>query len=244
MADKVAIVGSASSSANKAPYDDPDYEIWVLAWRPHQRVDAAFDMHSIDESRQRVPKDYLKYLRAWECPVYTLEKLPEVPNTVRYPIEEVSAFLESFDPNAEGKYFASSVAYMFAFAMYHGYEQIDIYGVDLVCDEEYVHQRPNTEYMIGLARGMGIKVHIPETSALLKHTHIYGYENPESEGIINKENLRERIAEYQKKKDKSYQVWCTCDGAIQEAEQLLELIEHHERGSQRLNYGKVGNEIG
>jgi hypothetical protein len=47
--------------------------------------------------------------------------------------------------------------------------------VDMRADEEYSYQRANCEYLIGLARGKGIKVHIPEVSPLLKFSGFDGY---------------------------------------------------------------------
>jgi hypothetical protein len=56
-------------------------------------------------------------------------------------------------------------------------DKIGIWGVDLHCESEYAYQRPNLEYLIGLARGRGIKVFIPPHSALLSHAFgvPYGY---------------------------------------------------------------------
>jgi len=41
---------------------------------------------------------------------------------------------------------------------------------------EYSHQRPNTEYLIGKAEGMGIDVYIPNLSSLCRGP-LYGYES-------------------------------------------------------------------
>ena len=49
-------------------------------------------------------------------------------------------------------------AYMLALAIYEGVDKVGIWGVDLHCDSEYSYQRPNMEYLIGLARGRGMKV--------------------------------------------------------------------------------------
>lgn len=38
----------------------------------------------------------------------------------------------------------------------------------MAADDEYGYQRPNCEYLIGLARGRGIKVVIPDESPLCK----------------------------------------------------------------------------
>jgi hypothetical protein len=44
-------------------------------------------------------------------------------------------------------------------------------------NSEYEHQRPSCEYMIGFARGRGIKVILPKTCDLLQTRFMYGYED-------------------------------------------------------------------
>jgi len=229
---KVAICGSASTSAHKAPVDDDSFDIWGLAWRSDlKRCDRAFDMHPIDASRKRIPPNYKEFLAAKNIPIFHVDALPEVPLSIRYPIEEVIAFFSETDPGfANGNYFVSSIAYMIALAIFEDYKEIHLYGVDLIDDDEYAHQRPNTEYLIGLARGRGIKVYIPQESALLKYTHLYGYEKAREEGLITAKVLESRIAKYKERMDKALAEAHTCDGAIQEANGLLVLLKHHSRG--------------
>ena len=44
-------------------------------------------------------------------------------------------------------------------------------------DCEYGNQRHSCEYFVGWARGMGVNVHIPDTSDLLKAPFLYGVES-------------------------------------------------------------------
>ena len=55
--------------------------------------------------------------------------------------------------------------------------EIHIYGVDMAQGTEYANQRPSCEYFLGLAAGMGIQIHVPPTSDLLKNTVLYGVED-------------------------------------------------------------------
>ncbi len=109
-------------------------------------------------------------LRMSKVPVYMLDRQDDIAQSVRYPIEDVTALIG----NATGKktpYLESSIAYMLALAILElkPGDRVAIFGVDLHCDSEYAYQRPNLEYLIGLARGRGIKVIIPPQSALLTH---------------------------------------------------------------------------
>jgi hypothetical protein len=74
--------------------------------------------------------------------------------------------------------------------MHEGFKEIHLYGVDMAVSTEYDEQRPSCEYFIGLARGRGIKVYIPEESHLLKVRYKYGYE-AKSESVYRK-NLKQR----------------------------------------------------
>jgi len=65
-------------------------------------------------------------------------------------------------------YFNSSIAYAMAMAICDKPEEISIWGVDMTATEEYATQRPNMEFLIGLALGRGIDVKISNYSPLCK----------------------------------------------------------------------------
>jgi len=227
---KVAIVGSASSSAEGAPWKDPEFEIWSLAWRIVERGDRYFDMHKLGPHRKNVQPNYERHLSLLNATVYLQEVHPDIPNSVRYPIEDVIQMLSDVDPYAEGDYFASSVAFMLALAIYEQFEEIHLYGIDLLTDSEYSHQRPNAEYLIGLARGMGRRVFVPKESAMLKFSYRYGYDDLPSVGALKPEILQERLNQYQAKHRHAIAEMYTADGAAQECRQLLQLLKFHDRG--------------
>jgi len=115
-------------------------------------------------------------LRMAKVPIYMLEKHDDIPMSVRYPIEEITELVGKAT-GRETPYLESSIAYMLAQAVLEKVGRVGIWGVDLHCESEYAYQRPNLEYLIGLARGKGVKVYIPPQSALLTHQHgvPYGY---------------------------------------------------------------------
>lgn len=229
---KVCLVGSASSSANKVPWEDESFDVWGLAWRSLKRCDAYFDIHPIDDTRQKVQQNYVGRLASLKKPIYLQTKHPAIPNSVRYPIEDVIKFLQSGDPYANGDYFASSIAYMLALAIYKGYHEIHLYGIDLLCVDEYAFQRPNAEYLVGLARGLGIKVYIPTESAMCKFPLRYGYDREQETGILTKEILVDRIKAYKNKQEDAKCMSYMADGAAQALEELEKMIDHHKRGGQ------------
>lgn len=165
---KVAIVGLSQSSRHLAPWNSPEWELWGLGWdseRYHFR--RVFEMHDLPElERTFVPVGpYLEKLG--HCAVvYMQEAYPQISGSVRYPREEVDAIC--------GDYWESSIGYMLGLAIAEGAEEIGLYGVDMRSDEEHGYQKPNAEYLIGFAKGRGIKVRIPDVSPLLKFSGKFG----------------------------------------------------------------------
>lgn len=72
----------------------------------------------------------------------------------------------------------STIAYMMDVAISREPEEIGLYGISMAGDEEYSYQRPNMQYLVGLARGRGIKVTIHPASRLFSSQWpegIYGH---------------------------------------------------------------------
>lgn len=115
-------------------------------------------------------------LRMSKVPIYMLDKQDDIPMSVRYPIEDITKLVGKAT-GKETPYLESSIAYMLALAVHEGVERVGIWGVDLHCESEWAYQRPNLEYLIGLARGKGVRVFIPPQSALMTHQFgvPYGY---------------------------------------------------------------------
>jgi hypothetical protein len=163
MALKVAVVGLSPSTHRLAPWEDADWELWGLPWDVDwPRFHRTFEMHDmrlLKSEHCKRDRDYFKKLTQCQN-LYMQEAYPEVHGAQRYPFDEVA--------ETTGYYWNSSIAYAMAMAIHENAEEIGIFGVDMKGDDEYGYQKPNMEYLIGLARGKGIKVHVPEASPLLK----------------------------------------------------------------------------
>lgn len=220
---KVAIVGTASPSVLQTPWNSHDIDIFALSWRQDvPRATALFDLHKIDDTREQVPENYIEWLASQKVPVFVQEVLPEVPNSVKYPLDRMIAKF--------GKYFASSIGFMIALAIDYGYEEIQLFGVDLLDDSEYVSQRPNAEYLLGYACGMGIKVVIPKTSALLKFERLYGYEDEPTHCGITPDMLEQSLARYREIQEEGKKQAYTADGAAQAITSMLGTMKYGKRG--------------
>lgn len=198
--DKVAIVGFASSSRNLAPYGDPSWELWGLnslyaiipdTWSRwfeiHPREHFAKDLNRAE--LKQIGSDHYEWLRKLPGPgnrkyrpVYTQQHYAEIPASVAWPRDEINTWTRTrFGASAETDYFTSTPGEMMAMAVWMGFKEIALFGIDLCEDGEYAYQRPGLEYWIGIARGMGIKVHIPASAALCKASYVYGYTEPPSD---------------------------------------------------------------
>jgi len=168
---KVAIVCGSPSSEFLAPFNDPEWAIWVLGNRLHhyqgRRVNCVFEIHN---NLSEHPASYAIWLANQGIPLVVSEEFP------------VSApHIAPFDYEASGRlygslYLTSSPAYMISHALLiDGITDIAIYGVDLsIDDHEYYWQRPCVEAWIGFAKGRGVNVHIPEVSHVGKCPYVEG----------------------------------------------------------------------
>jgi hypothetical protein len=167
---KIGIIGSAPSSINLAPFDDPSWTLWGCSEGAAQvvgnrKVAAWFEIH--DWPWSRWPKDYQDFLLR-QSVVYTPKLMPELPNSVAYPFADMTA--------KYGAYFwTCSPAYMLAMAIDQKPEEIGIWGIDMAAADEWAYQRPACHFFIGIAQALGIKVTVPPQSDLLVAPSPYGF---------------------------------------------------------------------
>tara|TARA_R100001244_G_scaffold70615_1_gene57264 strand:+ start:401 stop:1039 length:639 start_codon:yes stop_codon:yes gene_type:complete len=178
---KILVMGFGPTAA-QAPLDDPTWKKMGLPWDDKwKKYDLLYEMHEKNvlelsspiiltemwtgttvQTKAHRPHDY------WAI----LKKLSEDKNktlymqeaywggVLQYPFEKVIA--------ATRDYFISSITYMLSHAISMAPDELALFGIDLMPDEEWDYQRACVEYLLGLAEGRGIKVTIPEESALLK----------------------------------------------------------------------------
>lgn len=160
---KVAIVGLSQTTHNQAPFHDPEWEVWGLPWDEGywRYCDRLFEMHDIrllqSEADTRV-NNYFDRLEEIDVPLYMQDQY--FPNATKFPFDEVA--------ETTGYYWNSSPAYAIALAIHEGADEIAIYGIDMKGDDEYGYQKPNIEHLLGIAKGRGIKVHVPDESPVMK----------------------------------------------------------------------------
>lgn len=169
---------------DEARFPRGEWERWTLneihRWVDYREIDRWFEIHPREDLEG--DPEHLKALAGMDIPVYMQRHHDDIPPSVPFPAGQVEARV--------GKYETSSIAWMMGLAITFGAKRIAIVGVDMATDTEYANERPCVEYMIGLARGMGIEVWVPPTSDLLKAVGQYGF------GAVGSEfasKLKERI---------------------------------------------------
>ena len=222
---KVAIVGCAETKS-QAPFGDQSWEIWGVnnLYLHIPRWTRWFEIHSVmydeikkkwfrrmnpdlkkgtyewsDNFRGQPVGDYIAGLAKMDCPVYMQRHWDAVPGSQPYPLKEVLARFPR-------QYFTNTISWMLALAIYEGFQEINVYGVDMAVGSEYHHQRPSCEYFLGIAEGMGLKVFIPDEADLLKTRFLYGFGESEKskwdkkiQGMIASMEQRKATAEGQYK---------------------------------------------
>lgn len=235
---KIAIVCGSPASEMLAPFDDKEWEIWVLGNRLNKfdgkRVTRVFEIHD-DLSEHGDPMKYAMWLHNQDYPLIVGEKFPiEDPDITVFPFAEAKELYGS-------DYLTSSSAYMMAYAILQGATEIAIYGVDMATDDfEYFWQRPCMEAWVGFARGKGIKVTIPSISPLGRsdYTEGKGKGKPDfakapftqneflsvaAQHIEKMQGITEHIKQLEMK-------YCAHDGAKQAYERLAKVARAVESG--------------
>lgn len=215
---RAAIVGTAPTWS-QTPWDDPG--LYIVSLNDAYslgvpRADAWYDNHpfskmwfrpknkttfregEIPEGAYVRPEGHLEWLKekAKTIPVWLQDPPTDWPaNAQRFPIEEVKRFLNA-RPDQEA-YIASSPSEILAHLVLQGFTEIHIYGIHLATQHEYIKQRPNFEWLLGKVEGMGVRIVIPPECPLLKHTHIYGYEQepqrPDAAAIKRAKQIQAQI---------------------------------------------------
>lgn len=201
---RCVILGTAESWV-EAPWDDASIDILALndgysAVGPRgervKRITEHYDLHPIDkmwfrpkEKREFRPDEIPEgvYIRPEGHVEWLQEQAKTIPvwlrddpplgwpvNAKRFPFEEVADFLKA-RPDQRA-YITSSPVQMVAHAIIRGYTEIQIYGIHLATEWEYVTQRPNFEWLLGRAEERGINVILPRSCPLLKADFVYGHE--------------------------------------------------------------------
>lgn len=228
-AKKISLVGFASNTRDLAPYKDASWEIWGLnnlyAFIP--RYTRWFEMHDPAQILGLYGQPYVDFLKGCTVPLYMQKHVPEYPASIAFPLAELGA--QGYG-GEDGQFWPSSISYMLALAISEQPAEIALYGIDLVGGDEHSLQREGCGFLIGLARGRGIKVTIPPAASLLKSSYRYGYDPGQWSPDEFDTFLAGQAAMYDGKKRESEAALHVYDGATQAYTNARTMYAHARRG--------------
>ena len=168
------------------PRSDRHYELhppYQMAFRPRdQRSVSAWDVPIGAYVR---PEGHLEWLRAHPKLVIMAQTSPAFPRAVAFPKQAVLDWFQPYWPwrltrtgsvIAGPDYEVSTPAWMLMQAIAEGYGEIHIYGIHLATQWEYQVQRPNFEFLLGLAAGRGVKIVLPQQAPICQSSYRYAFE--------------------------------------------------------------------
>lgn len=193
MTGSVAIVGKGPTESLAQDSDADEFWTVTHAWRmPVPRIDRVFEPH---------PDDFLTSLKGefstkhveWleqehDFPIYMQKKFDKYPASVEYPLEDVLHMLPR-------RYLKSSIAYAFAYALHIGVNRIELYGISMGEQSEYLYQRANMHYLIGFAEAHGIEVVIPGDAGLIHDNILYAVDVSQ---WVSDKDIERHLAAYKK----------------------------------------------
>lgn len=178
----LCIVGTAESY-KEAPFGDDTVEIWAISTAVvrdgFERADRVFEMHP-----RRYWGDFRvqERLNSFDGPVYMQDHVEEIPNSVKYPYDEVR---EKFylPVMKENLFVTNTITWMLLLALYEGYTDISLYGIHMAHDTEYGYQQASCSWALGIIHGWMLegkpyKLYIHPDSELLTARYEYGFGEP------------------------------------------------------------------
>ena len=227
---RIAIVGTAETSLHLAPWNNPDWELWGLNGLHTFNMgnwDRWFELHTLEQIHEFSSGVHWKWLQSLDGskPVYMQQPLPEVKGSVAFPYQRL---MDRF-----GKYITNTVSWMLALAIDEGATEIGLYGVEMAMDDEYQHQRPSCEYFIGVARGLGITVTLPDNCTMLKCAAPYsmGYMTDlEAQMVSRSKDMTSRRDKLDEQIQNLIQQRNVFDGAVQDVNHWLRQLRLSSQG--------------
>ena len=104
-------------------------------------------------SLETVEHFVMRVVREENTPVVTTRAFDDISNNIVFPLEEV---VEKYGSD----YFGNSIDYMIAYALYTGYDDIHLYGVNMGSHFTSKYEKSPLSFWIGMAMGLGYKVSV------------------------------------------------------------------------------------
>ncbi len=190
-----------------------------------KRADAVFEIHPAGEytnplaDKSEYWQEFLQKQSA--APVYMQDQDPRIPMSRKYPLEGVvNKYLKKFRRGDNiNKYFTSSPCYAIALALYLGFDRIEIYGIEMETNSEYVYQRDGVGLWVGIALGLGVEVVLSQNTTMFA-APLYGYDDDHTS--ITREDFEENANAIQRSLDSAAARVEYTKGALNETIRAIE----------------------
>lgn len=190
-------MGSHPKGVDRFDWSRKDCEIWLFNESPNAKAengelkypkcDAVFQLHHEaiwKNPKNRTDEKHYDWLSSGKTPkVFMQEKYPDVPNSVRYPLEDVLNLVKNIEINVDGKkkefkFFTCSPDYALALValMWKNgkkFESVEVWGIELETESEYQYQRTSFGFWNGYLAALGIKLYLFTS---IFDNPMYGYE--------------------------------------------------------------------
>lgn len=165
----VRILG-ASRNSRELPKERPEgVELWLAnsptttllrCPRAMTQWTRWFNLHSKQHILGTYPSAYHYFQNKAEGrPIYLLKQQPDVPTSIAFPYKQIQDFFAvDGKPN---RYFTCSITWLIAFAIFEGFERIELWGFELRDTKPgsaFAWERPCVAYWIKQAQDHGVEV--------------------------------------------------------------------------------------
>lgn len=183
---KVAIIGLHDATRDKAPWDDESWEVWAAneyagpQFRGFiKHYERWLQIHTEDIFRRTGnwnDSGHLKWLQDFptDKPLYMQKHYDDIPASVEYPLQQIK---ERFGLDPRTTFFGCTAAHSISLALYLGARTVGMWGVEANSATEYGNERDSLSFWLGVAKGMGVEIVLPDECTLLgTGRFVYGYE--------------------------------------------------------------------
>jgi len=142
----------------------------------HRDVDVCFfmDKHLMEDTQMQ--EIIVKSTQVTKTPVYCIKHFADIPTSIEYPLQDITDIFGTDN-------FSDSFCYMIALAIHQGFKEFDIYGFNYAYGSKYVEEKPDCQYWLGVAAGLGVTLNLyGKYNELLKtkENTIYAYNMAQS----------------------------------------------------------------
>ena len=209
----LVIMGTHPNGFKTFDWSRTDCDIWMFNEAPNAkkangeliylRADAVFQLHHEaiwQNPKNRNDKDHYRWLTSGKTPtMYMQKRYPNVPKSVKYPIERVLSLVKNVRMVVKGKekelkYFSSSPDFALALVAEmwkrgKRYKRVEVHGIELELESEYQYQRTGFGFWIGYLAALGVKVILYNS---IFDSPMYGYEG---DVALSAAQIEKRIAD-------------------------------------------------